>query len=1068
METVPFPGFRISVSLFFFNDPVVIPAGNLIFLGYDKLITLGSHRIEALLRIFGIGLSISRVYILDAVQDDDLVLEVVINNLIFALFQNHLLAIFIDFFHILAERFLRNNSVILLLQTVPFTADISEVIQRFACFRNSHRTVFICDRVIIDFFRAFNLDFICAGTAEFFALPAADLNDVKNQGFRLVIHQSGDLHRQLRFCIFCKITRPFLIISNNSHRDLFDCLITVCNIEYDLKILVLIQELFVGQAHLCSARLGLDYFLVSVESKVSFLIQVVVDINGIAADFMFFTVIVDGAVRAGDGHFDLCWLDHQLAVHNFKGNLCEILVSVDKVICRQFHIIGPGIRTADTGISLERKVRRCIQLGILAVNLDARNIITGYGMIFTVVVSFTAVFFDSHSHINRINLLETIRHTEGDRSKVTVNILKLLSGQTHVSLAGVSPLRCCCAAEGKVCFLVERVADLCLKATDTVLCPVIICCVVGAGNGHCHIDRMNRQITVCNLKDDFGEIAVIVIELIILEAHVCGARICSENRRILVHTLSGCEVKIFFLVKRIADLCLIAVNAVLSAVIRKRAGTSGNRHHHFVYRCDGLIAVCNFECHIFEVFVCVRELVILQAHLLSSDRGLCGFRRSAEGEILAYIVQITVCLCSITAHLVLFSIINRGVIFTGDGNFSINCFDCLESIRNLEGHSTKVKIGVRKLPGLQPHVCGAGVYSFRLSCTAESKVGFLIQRVIDLYIISADGMLSAVIRIAPGMTGDGHRYIDRFDNQLTVNDRKAHLIKIPVYVLEVFRFKLHVIAACVSGTDAYFGFIADDNVFCHIIQFVVSFGCISGHRTHRTIIIIFTAVFSNRNCDADGTDGLITVRYVKGDCAEVGIRVGKLLSCQAHMCGPCICSCCAGTAAEGKVVFNVIQDTVCCRRIARHVMPFTIICGRIVHAGNGNCHVNRFNCLIAVCHLEGNSAKVGVGVGKLAGCQSHVRGTRVLAGRAGSTAESEVVFNVIQIVVCCRRITRHSMCFTVIIGRIVHTGNGNRYVNWLNRLITVSHQEGNSAEIFIGIGKLISRQAHLRSARLGP
>ena len=89
--------------------------------------------------------------------------------------------------------------------------------------------------------------------------------------------------------------------------------------------------------------------------------------------------------------------NHQAAVHDHECYVREVRVRVREVCRRQVHIICSRVGTRDRRVAAEAEVVRRVQRGIVVSDLDARHIIAGHGMLFSVVLRFSTVLGDRHN-----------------------------------------------------------------------------------------------------------------------------------------------------------------------------------------------------------------------------------------------------------------------------------------------------------------------------------------------------------------------------------------------------------------------------------------------------------------------------------------------------------------------------------------------------------------------------------------------------------------------------------------------------------------------------------------------
>ncbi len=1046
---------RINIPFILRYDPVIRPGRNLILPGYNVFAGPGLYCVETVGGMIRIRFAVFGVVVFSVVDDDNLFLPVVGQKLrIFAGLQ-YSLRLFVEILYILPQRFFRDNRVLLSLQAIPFVVNHRKVIQRVGYIRNSHCSVHIGDRIVFDLFRTGDRDRIFTGAVELFALFAAHSDEAADQGFRLVIHESADGNRQCRLFFGRKVTGPLLVVGGYGHGHLIDRLIAVRHVEAYLEVVVRVRKLLFRQAHRGSAGAGPGCLVASVVRNIRYrVIQCVVGNSGITRSLMFGSVVVNGAGRAGDGHFYRGRINRLIAVRHSKGHGAEVRVRVLELAVCQTHLLGAGVLLLRFSRSAEREV----VLYVIQITVCRRGV-AAHAVRFPVIGGDVVRAGDGHGYIDRIDRNVAVRHVEGNDVEVRVRVRKLFIRQAHVRGARVGPFGRRRSVQGEVRFRVQLGVGLDVIAARAVRRAVVIRLDRMAGDGNDSVDLVDRLIAVRHVEGNLGKVLAVIRELFRRQAHLHGAGVGLRR-----FSLSS-EGEVSRLVQRVADLDIKAGNGMRFSVIVRRIVVSGNGHNHFVHGRDRLIAVCHVEGDFAEVRICIGELISRQAHVGGAFIRLRRFGCSVEGEVGGHVVQVVGRGCGVATHAVRFAVIGGRVVCAEDRHGRLDLFDRQAAVRHVEGHGAEVPVRVRELAGRQAHVRGARVGALRFSRSAEGEVCFRIQRVFNLDVIAADAVLFAVVRSAFGMSGNLHRHVDRINHQLTVNNLEGHIRKVGIDVREVFRLQFHVIGARVFAAHAV---IAAEGEVSFRIQRIADLNFIAGNGMRCAVVIDFVAVLGNGNCHVDRINLLIAIRYVEGDRAEVGVRVLELAGCQAHVGGTCVGPGGSSRSAEREVMLNVVQIAVCRRGEAAHAVLAAVIVGCVVRADNGYCHVDRINLLIAVCDAEGNGAEVGVGVRELPGSQAHVGGAGV--GPCGSrrSAECEVMLHVIQIAVRRRGEAAHAVLAAVVVGGVVRADNGYGHVDRINLLIAVCDVEGHGAEVSVRVRELFRRQAHVRGAGVGP
>ena len=390
---------------------------------------------------------------------------------------------------------------------------------------------------------------------------------------------------------------------------------------------------------------------------------------------------------------------------------------------------------------------------------------------------------DGHHHVNRFNGLIAVRYLEGHSSEVRVLVRKLLLLQAHVRRADIRPRHFRCAVEIEVCFRVQRVADLHVVVGDAVLFTVINVRAEVTLDGHHHVNRFNGLVTVRYLKGHSSEVHVLVRELLLLQAHVRGTDIRPRRFR------CAAEGEVLLGIQRVADLYIIAGDAVLFTVINMLTEVALDGHHH-INRFNGLIAVRHLKLHIPEVRVDVRELALRQAHLCRTDirpRSSCC---TAEGEV-CLLIQRIADLYLVAGHAVLLAIVGICTVMACDGHNHVNRFNGQVAISHLKHYRRKVRVVVRELIGSKTHVRCADVCPRGCCRSTEGEVRLLVQRIADLHIIAGHAMLLVVIGFRAVMTCNGHNHMNRFNGLMAVCYLERHFPEVLVLILELIDSQTH-------------------------------------------------------------------------------------------------------------------------------------------------------------------------------------------------------------------------------------------------------------------------------------
>ena len=442
---------------------------------------------------------------------------------------------------------------------------------------------------------------------------------------------------------------------------------------------------------------------------------------------------------------------------------------------------------------------------------------------------------------------------------------------------------------------------------------------------------------------------------------------------------------------------------MLCTIIGISAVITDNRHG-CVNRGDRLVTVCHLECHRAEVFICIAELAGCQAHVCGA--GVCpgSFIRSVECEV-SFRIQRIADLRFVALDCVFCSVIRSAAVMADDGYRRINRRNGLVSVRDVEDNCIKVAVKICEGFFVQSHGCCTGVGSGCFTCWM-AEIILRIQRVADLNIISADGMLSAVIRIAPGMTGDGHRHADRLDCLVTVRNYKGHFSEVGVFVHEHICRQAHVCGTrfgpCRSSGSA------EGEVIFRILR-VVDTDVISADAMFFGIIVCRIVMpgnghnhvcrLVNRQC-AFSLGNMIVIcicvfvqRIAEGVCAAAGIRLAacESIGCAFAGCPACLdCQSCfainQSISVIGLVQVRALQRDIPLRNLQlAKLIGHGIVVRFCVVPGNAVCIVsaagvsNRSCC----CQCDALAFRKAFNIDPFLGQRITVIGLAVIAGCDG-------------------------------------------------------------------------------------
>ena len=388
-----------------------------------------------------------------------------------------------------------------------------------------------------------------------------------------------------------------------------------------------------------------------------------------------------------------------------------------------------------------------------------------------------------------------VRHVERHRAEVRIVVRELRGGELHVRGTHIGTSRCGIAAVGEVGHVVERIGDVHVVAAHALLGAVIDLRGRMAGDGHCHVDRVDGLVAVRHVECHRGEVRVVVDEHRTRKTHL-GLAVGIGT---LHHIGSGClsrsvEGEVGFVVQRTADARhRVAAHAMLTTIVR-RCILSSHDGHRRIDRGDGLVAVRHVERHRAEVRVGVGELSGSEAHVRGA--GIRAFRRNhtalQSGTNRRREREVTTCIQRSAVrgvearHRMLGAVISRCIGVALDRHRRIDWRDGLITIRHMEDNGSEVRVHVGEHRIGETHISLAvciGAFhhigSRGFSRAAEGEVGSRVKRVADFDFVAGDCMRGSVIVGGIVMAGDGHHHLfRRSDSLVAVRHIEGHLVEI--------------------------------------------------------------------------------------------------------------------------------------------------------------------------------------------------------------------------------------------------------------------------------------------------
>ena len=872
---------------------------------------------------------------------------------------------------------------------------------------------------------------------------------------RRVVKAVGCCRRIARNGMLCSVVVSGIGRTNHIHRyiDGLDDQFTVHDVEGDcFEVVIIVCEVSGCQLHAVMACIGSADAGVTVEVKVIGSVKRGAEAQVIPGYGMSNSVIVHFPAMLCHGHRYINGIDGNAAVSHVEGNIAKVLVGIGELLLRKAHSGGAGIGPGSIGIPAEGNAAGRIQITACG------NIVSAHAVGSPVIIRGFTVSGNGHGNIDGLDGHKAVSHIKGYRAEIRICIGKLARCQAHVRLSGIDPRRSCCTIEREVRFGVQRIADFNVVAADAVFRTVIIRGFILTGDLDCHIDRIDGLPTVCYVEGNSAEVVIVIGKLAGSQAHIRG----SDHRPGRLRIAGEGEVR--FGVQRIADFNIVAADAVFRTVIVCGTGLTLDGYARG-NRIDGLITVRYVEGHVFEIRIRVGELAGAQTHVGCTLVGLLRLFVAGEGKV-GFSVQRIADRHIITAHNVLLTVIISYIMMTGNGDDNIFQFgNLLITVNNIEHDAGEVIVLIAEHGTVQVHVRGSDVSPCCFRGSGEGKVFFSVQRVADLHIIAADSVFLAVKRCGIAVSGHRNAHADRIDFYETIRHIEGDIAKVFVIVDKLTSSQSHV---CGAGISPCCGRRSVEGEIVRRIQIVAEGNIVAADAVFCTVIGCCDLMSGNGHRRADRTDRLITIRHFKGHCTKIRIRIGELFCRQTHICRSGIglrCGCCT---IEGEVVIHIVQRAVCCRGVSAHSMLSAVIAGRIVCTDNRYRHIDRVNGLIAIRHFKGYSAKIRIGIGKLAGSQSHLGGARICPDSFLFTVESKVVSYIVQAIVCCRSIPCYLVFCAIIIRGIIRTNDRHRHIDGADLHKTIRYIKSDIGEIAAGIDKIGSTQTHLAGSGILP
>ena len=570
---------------------------------------------------------------------------------------------------------------------------------------------------------------------------------------------------------------------NNHFINRCDGLVAVGYIEGDIcKVLICVCKLLCCKAHIGGTFFGSCCSCFTTECEIIFCVEVVADLYIITL-YTVLSSIIGGCIMMtcnGDCHIDR--IDGLITIGNVEGYLLKVRIGVCKLFCRKIHFGCSNIGSCRFCITAECEILiHIVQIGICCCG------ISGYSMLPTIVISRIGITNNRDYNFSlRCDNKLSINDPKCYICKVLIGVCEIFCFQLHVVAACIGSADTVAATECEVCFLIKRVADLYAISGYSMLCAIILNLATVLSYGYSDINRGDDELPINNHKCYISKVLICVCEIFWLQLHIVAACFGSAD------TVCSGECKVFFSIELIAEFYIITGNSMRCAIVINFITVLSYGYSDIDW-IDGLETIGNIESYFCEVGVGICKLFRLQAHLRCSNISSCCKCSTSKCEVLRYIIQLAICFCCITTHLMNAAIIVLSMIITNNINFNIDRCDLLITICDFKRYLSKVLIGVCELILCKTHICLTGIGSFCLCISTECEVSNRVERIADLYIITFCTMLLAIIRNTTGMTRNCNNYfINRRDSLVTISNIKGYCCKIVIGVCELIGRKTHI------------------------------------------------------------------------------------------------------------------------------------------------------------------------------------------------------------------------------------------------------------------------------------
>ena len=335
--------------------------------------------------------------------------------------------------------------------------------------------------------------------------------------------------------------------------------------------------------------------------------------------------------------------------------------------------------------------------------------------------------------------------------------------------------------------------------------------------------------------------------------------------------------------------------------------------------------------------------------------------------------------------------------------------------------------------------------------------------------------------------------VARRDGHPTVRHGEGHRTEVRIHIGELVlrpgrsAFQVHVRSADILTLGR--GITTEGEVI-HVVKRIGNAHVIAGHALLGAVINLRVRMTRNDYLNIDWRDGLVAVRHVEGHLVEVRVGISEHRIRKAHIglavgvgAFHHVGSGRGGRTAEGEIRLRVERSADVRHRVAAHAVLVAIVRRCIVGTHDSHRRVDWRDDLITVRHVKRHRRKVRVGVGKLAGGETHVSLSVVVAafhhvrsGGRSRAVEGEVdvvARHLVQVGAGSGGVARHSMRLAVVGSGVVRTHDSDRRIDLVDCLVTIDHHEVHVREVGVGIGELVlctgsrTLQTHIRGTSIG-